>query len=157
MPYLAFRSRARLLPSRRTLSSLAVLSSLAFTAQAQEPNAELAELVSTYCTECHNFEDYSGGLDLETFDFSHIGEQADVGERMIRKMSAGVMPPPGKPRPNEKEKDLLINGLVNALDKAWEESPVLAPPGIHRMNRAEYANAISELLNLKIDPSTLLP
>jgi cytochrome c553 len=138
--------------------TIAVLASAAAVAQAQDQDhAKLGELVSTYCTECHNFEDYSGGLDLESFDFSHIGDQAKVGEAMIRKLSAGVMPPPGKPRPKPEEQKMLVDGLVSELDKAWEASPTLMAPGIHRMNRAEYANAVSELLNLEIDPAALLP
>ena len=60
-------------------------------------DAELGKLVETYCTECHNFDDFSGGLDLEGFDFSAVGEQARTGEKVVRKLSAGVMPPPGKP------------------------------------------------------------
>lgn len=156
MPQHTARAHASARLLHRSLT-VAILSSLTAIAQAQDATAELSELVTTYCTECHNFEDYSGGLDLEAFDFAHIGDQADVGERMIRKLSAGVMPPPGKPRPTEAEQKKLVDGLVSVLDEAWEASPVLVPPGIHRMNRAEYANAIAELLNLKIDPSTLLP
>ncbi|MDR0780367.1 MAG: DUF1587 domain-containing protein, partial [Pseudomonadales bacterium] len=138
--------------------ALAVLASAATLAQAQaQDQAKLGELVNTYCTECHNLDDYSGGLDLESFDFSHIGDQAKVGEAMIRKLSAGVMPPPGKARPKPEEQKMLVSALVSELDKHWQASPVLAPPGIHRMNRAEYANAINELLGLKIDAAALLP
>lgn len=118
---------------------------------------ELQSLVETYCTECHNFEDFSGGLDLETFDFSAIAGQAQIGEKIIRKLSAGVMPPPGKPRPTTAEHAKLVTGLVTKLDAAWQADPVLMAPGIHRMNRQEYANAISALLSLKINPATLLP
>ncbi|HWK54280.1 MAG TPA: DUF1592 domain-containing protein [Hyphomicrobiales bacterium] len=135
---------------------LAVLAATATTAQAAD-HAELERLVGTYCTECHNFEDYSGGLDLEGFNFDQLGEHAEVGEKLIRKLSAGVMPPPGKPRPSAAEQDVQVNGLVTELDAAWHAAPQLAPPGIHRMNRAEYANAVSELLSLQIDPATLLP
>jgi len=121
------------------------------------PDQALGGLLEEYCTECHNFEDYSGGLDLEGFDVANIGADAQVGEKVIRKLSAGVMPPPGKPRPTPEEHALLVGGLENRLDAAWQEAPVLVPPGIHRMNRQEYANAVRELLALDIDPATLLP
>jgi cytochrome c553 len=159
MSHHSARPRVPATLSHRSLA-VAVLASVAAVAQAQaqdQDHAKLGELVSTYCTECHNLDDYSGGLDLETFDFSHIGEQAKVGESMIRKLSAGVMPPPGKPRPKPEEQKMLVDALVTELDQSWHAAPVLKPPGIHRMNRAEYANAVSELLNLKIDPAALLP
>ena len=128
---------------------------------AQQPSAidaaHLQELTEAYCTECHNFEDYSGGLDLEGFDFSAIGSQAEVGEKLIRKLNAGVMPPPGKPRPDAAELNVLVSSIANTLDAAWESSPTLVPPGAHRMNRQEYANAIRDLLDMEIDTSTMLP
>ncbi|MES2626256.1 MAG: DUF1592 domain-containing protein [Pseudomonadota bacterium] len=139
-----------------TLALLAQISSV--NAQAADASdAELGKLVETYCTECHNFEDYYGGLDLEGFDFSQVGTQAQVGEKVVRKLSAGVMPPPGKPRPTPEEHELLVKGLEGKLDAAWEAAPVLIPPGIHRMNRQEYANAIRDMLALEINPATLLP
>jgi hypothetical protein len=147
--------------SRPPFSLIGVaLATLALPGVAQEQGAgdeQMQELVATYCTECHNFEDYSGGLDLEGFDFSALDEQAEVGEKIIRKLSAGVMPPPGKPRPDDATHALLVASMENRLDAAWERNPVLVPPGIHRMNRVEYANAIRDLLDFVIDPATLLP
>ncbi|MDR2214098.1 MAG: DUF1592 domain-containing protein, partial [Pseudomonadales bacterium] len=160
MPHYLVQPRASATLLRRSFAITALAGAVSIAQaqdQSQDQHAALSNLVDTYCTECHNFEDYSGGLDLETFDFGHISEQAKVGEAMIRKLSAGVMPPPGKPRPSEQEQRMLVDGLVTELDLAWQASPVLAAPGIHRMNRAEYANAIDELLSLKINPATLLP
>jgi hypothetical protein len=140
--------------------TVAIALSLPFTFLAQSASAQdeaLTGLIDSYCSECHNFENYSGGLDLEGFDVANVGAEAEVGEKLIRKLSAGVMPPPGKPRPTPEEHAALVNGLENRLDAAWQEAPVLVPPGIHRMNRQEYANAIRELLALEIDPATLLP
>jgi hypothetical protein len=142
--------------------SLFLLTSLAsaFAIAQQHPVIDadkLQALTEAYCTECHNFEDYSGGLDLEGFNFGEIGNQAEIGEKLIRKLSAGVMPPPGKPRPDAEELQLMVSSLADTLDAAWEGAPVLVPPGAHRMNRQEYANAIRDLLGMTIDPATMLP
>ena len=144
---------------RHCIFLLTTFASVSVTAQQQSAidAAHLQELTEAYCTECHNFEDYSGGLDLEGFDFSAIGSQAEVGEKLIRKLNAGVMPPPGKPRPDAEELNVLVSSIANTLDAAWESSPTLVPPGAHRMNRQEYANAIRDLLDMEIDTSTMLP
>lgn len=139
------------------LSAVAVAGFAPLAHSQSSADQELTGLIGQYCTECHNFEDYSGGLDLETFDASQLGNNAEVGEKIIRKVGAGVMPPPGKPRPTPAEHAALVSGFENRLDEAWAEAPVLVPPGIHRMNRQEYANAIRELLALQIDPATMLP
>lgn len=136
---------------------LAALAPLAFTQTDVASDAEMQELIETYCTECHNFEDYSGGLDLEGFDFANLGSQAEIGEKVIRKLTAGVMPPPDRPRPDAQTHARLVATMENRLDTAWQAAPVLVPPGIHRMNRQEYANAIRDLLAFDIDPATLLP
>jgi hypothetical protein len=136
---------------------LALTASNSTRAQTLASDAELKELTETYCTECHNVDDYFGGLQLETFDFADVSAQAQAGEKIIRKLSAGVMPPPGKPRPDAATHARFINTLATKLDTAWEAAPVLVPPGAHRMNRQEYANAIRDLLNLEVDPAGLLP
>ncbi len=119
--------------------------------------AGIKAMVDTYCTECHNFDDYSGGLDLEGFDFARLGDDAATGEKIIRKLSAGVMPPSGKDRPDVESHAQLVSSLESILDTAWAETPHMAPPGVHRLNRREYANAIRDLLALEVDPAKLLP
>ncbi len=126
-------------------------------AQSPASDAEMEGLIETYCTECHNLDDYSGGLDLEVFDVANLVDEAETGEKIIRKLTAGVMPPPDRPRPDAETHARLIASLEQRLDAAWEENPVLVPPGIHRMNRQEYANAIRDLLDFRIDPAALLP
>ncbi len=126
-------------------------------AQALASDAELQKLTTTYCSECHNGDDLFGGLDLDSFDFAQAGKQAQTGEKIIRKLGAGVMPPPGKPRLNAADHARFINTLASKLDAAWQKAPVLVPPGAHRMNRQEYANAVRDLLSLQVDPAGLLP
>lgn len=74
---------------------------------------------------------------------------------MVRKIRAGMMPPSGMPRPDAAAYESMTAWLETELDRhAVTRVP---PPGLHRMNRTEYANAIRDLLALEIDPSKYLP
>ena len=113
------------------------------------------EELSEYCGNCHNFDDYAGGLDFLGILDQPIQENASEWERAIRRLRAGVMPPPGQDRPSTNEYLALVNWLENEID---QNSPV-NPGGkvMHRLNRTEYANAIRDLLGIEPDVSTLLP
>ena len=150
VPHLATLEGARSAPlaACTALGIAAWLVAAETAAQTPLDAAELKELAETYCTECHNLDDYYGGLDLELFDFADVAKQAQVSEKIVRKLSAGVMPPPGKPRPDASTNSALIHALTSKLDAAWEQNPVLVPPGAHRLNRQEYANAIRDLLDV---------
>lgn len=113
------------------------------------------DLVSTYCAKCHNFEDWAGSLDLEALDFDHVSTAAQEWETVIRKLSAGMMPPVGEKRPSNEEVDHFIAELEGRLDQ--QVTVVPASPALHRLNRNEYRNVIRDLLALDIDVSTLLP
>ena len=108
-----------------------------------------------YCGDCHNLDDYAGGLDLDGILDAPIAEHAADWERAIRRLRAGVMPPPGQERPESTEYLALTEWLENQIDST---SPV--NPGskmLHRLNRTEYSNAIRDLLGLEVDVSNLLP
>src|SRR5689334_9031116 len=111
-------------------------------------------LLDTYCVGCHNIRVKAGGLLLDEFDLSHLSENAATGEKIIRKLRAGMMPPSGAKRPSATELDDFITSLEDTLDHAQINPP---PPGLHRLNRAEYANAIRDLLGLEVDATKLLP
>lgn len=123
---------------------------------ANDLTAERA-LVAKYCAGCHNQKLKSGGLSLEGIDIAHLGEHAEIGEKMVRKVRAGMMPPSGLPRPDAATYEAFAGALERQLDLAAAAKPVLAPPGAHRLNRKEYANAVRELTALEVDPSGLLP
>lgn len=78
-------------------------------------------------------------------------------EKVIRKMRAGAMPPAGMPRPDAAAHDALVSFLETTLDRAAANRPQPGRPSPHRLNRAEYANAIRDLLALDVDPAALLP
>ena len=117
--------------------------------------AELNGLLEEYCTKCHNFEDYAGGIDLEGLNPDNIHTFPEVGEKVIRRLRAGMMPPAGEPRPDAGTMQALASALEDAIDANADIDP--GRPGLHRLNRTEYANAVRDLLGLEIDPADFFP
>ncbi|MDT8397533.1 MAG: DUF1592 domain-containing protein [Pseudomonadales bacterium] len=117
-----------------------------------------AAMIDRYCTKCHNFEDYSGGIDLEGIDAHNIAEFPEIGEKVIKRLRAGMMPPVGEDRPESQLVQRLAASLEQGIDAQAALHPVHLPaPGLHRLNRSEYTNAIRDLLSLNIDATTFLP
>jgi hypothetical protein len=117
--------------------------------------AELDSLLDQYCTKCHNFEDYSGGLALEDVNPSNIHETPEAGEQVIKRLRAGMMPPVGEPRPDVATMQALAAALEHDIDAHATLNP--GRPGLHRLNRAEYQNAIADLLGLHVNVADILP
>jgi hypothetical protein len=114
-------------------------------------------LLDKYCVSCHSDRLKTANLSLQGLDLTHAGDQAELWEKVIRKLRAGVMPPPDMPRPSLAEYEGLRDWLETAIDST---ASTRATPGsivLHRLNRTEYANAIRDLLDLQIDATTLLP
>ncbi len=82
---------------------------------------------------------------------------AEVWEKVLRKVQANMMPPPGMPRPDGATRRALVSFLETTLDRAAAVAPNPGRPLVHRLNRAEYANAIRDLLALDVDVTSLLP
>ncbi len=124
-----------------------------------------AALLKQYCIVCHNNRLKTAGLTLEPLDVRHpeqgggaaLETSLETWEKVIRKVRVGMMPPQGARKPTEQERDGLVAWLEGELDRAAAAHPYPGSVGIHRMNRAEYANAIRDLLDLEVDPATLLP
>jgi mono/diheme cytochrome c family protein len=114
-------------------------------------------VVTKYCVTCHNERAKIGGLTLDKMDVSDPGAGADVWERVVRKVRVGMMPPQGSPQPDQETRAALVSWLTTSLDKSASAHPNPGRPLVHRLNRAEYANAIRDLLALDVDTSTLLP
>jgi len=125
---------------------------------AQINEADGTAILDEYCVSCHNFEDYSGGIDLEGMDIHSIAELPEIGEKVIQRLRAGMMPPVDQPRPERDVVQSLAVILEEAIDELAANEPIPLPaPGLHRLNRTEYTNAIRDLLALTIDASTFLP
>ncbi len=113
------------------------------------------QLIEQYCIKCHNFEDWAGSLDLEGLNFDHVEQDPKTWELLIRKVRIGMMPPVGEDRPAKEALEGLAHAIADQLDSKITVIP--AAPSLHRLNRAEYKNAIRDLLSLDIDTNTLLP
>ncbi len=137
----------------------AALSQAPVQAQTQAPDALRAQraVLDQYCVTCHNQKLKTAGLLLDKLDLAQVGTHAEQWEKVVRKLRAGMMPPSGLPRPKPDAYEALTVALENALDQAAAANPHLAAPGVHRVNRTEYANAIHNLLALDIDAAAFLP
>src|SRR3989454_10089490 len=113
--------------------------------------------IDQYCAGCHNDKLKTGGLSLN-LDISRAGEHPEIWEKVVRKLRGRMMPPPGRPRPDERGYDTLVSYLETSLDRAAVGNP---DPGrtetFRRLNRTEYHNAIRDLLALDVDVAALLP
>jgi cytochrome c551/c552 len=119
--------------------------------------ASFQPVVNRYCVPCHNARLKTGGLVLEKLDMADIAGHADVWEKVIRKLKGSMMPPAGVARPGPEVLASLEGSLAAALDRAAAAHPNPGRPLLHRFNRAEYANAIRDLLSLDVDVAALLP
>jgi hypothetical protein len=120
------------------------------------PAAERA-LLDQYCVTCHNDKAKTANFSLQKEDINTVGDHPEVWERVIRKLRAGMMPPPGMPRPPLEKYEELRDALEAQVDQKATAHPNPGSVVLHRLNRTEYANAIRDLLDLQIDVSTLLP
>jgi cytochrome c5 len=112
-------------------------------------------LVDQYCVVCHNAKLKTANLLLDELDLGHLAAHAEIGEKIVRKLRAGMMPPTGMRRPDPAALESLIRWMENELDRAAvTQEP---PPGLHRLNRTEYANAIRDLLGVEVDATKFLP
>src|SRR4051812_33656087 len=123
---------------------------------AQQP-ADHRATVQKYCIGCHNERTKAGGLALDEMDYENLPAGAAVWEKSLKKIRVGMMPPPSAAQPDAATRTELMSWITTTLDRAAAANPNPGRPVLHRLNRAEYANAVRDLLALDVDPSTLLP
>src|SRR5579871_1891852 len=119
--------------------------------------AALRAVLDEYCVTCHNDVFFTDNLSLEKLDLTQAGNHPELWEKVVRKLRAGMMPPPGQPRPPLAQYEALRDYLETEIDR---KAVGHSNPGtvlLHRLNRTEYAYAIRDLLDLDIDVTTLLP
>jgi cytochrome c5 len=112
-------------------------------------------VIDEYCVGCHNAKAKTANLLLDELDLAHLGAHAEIGEKVVRKLRAGMMPPTGMKRPDQQTREALITWMENELDKSAVTH--LPAPGLHRLNRTEYANAIRDVIGLEVDATKFLP
>jgi mono/diheme cytochrome c family protein len=128
------------------------------TAAAAPLDAQYGALVKQYCVTCHNDRLRTAELSLEKRDVANIPADAETWEKVIRKLRRGAMPPPGARRPDSAAYEGLTAWLEGEIDRAAEAHPNPGRPLPHRLNRAEYANAVRDLLAVDVgDVAALLP
>jgi hypothetical protein len=122
---------------------------------------DLQKVVNQYCVGCHNSRATTSatasGVVLDRAELTRVAADGAMWEKVIRKLRAGAMPPSGMPRPDAATQHVLVSFLETTLDRKAAEHPNPGRHLPHRLNRAEYENAIRDLLALDVDASTLLP
>jgi cytochrome c553 len=127
-------------------------------AQAPAPAPESTALVNTYCVTCHNDRLKTAGLSLQALDVANATEHAEVWEKVARKLRSGEMPPSTvRSRPDARVAAELATYLEHTLDRAAASHPNPGRAPMHRLNRAEYSNAIRDLLAVDVRPGEWLP
>jgi mono/diheme cytochrome c family protein len=115
-------------------------------------------LVQTYCVTCHNEKLKTAGLDLGRADATHPSNSPEAWEKVIVKLRSRAMPPPGIKRPDNATYDKVATFLESEIDRA---ATAHANPGrtapLHRLNRAEYSNAVRDLIAVEVDANAVLP
>ena len=115
------------------------------------------EVVAEYCVRCHSERRQVGGLVLEGFDIAEAEQRRPTIEKMIRKLRAGMMPPNGQPRPEAEVIDAMATELEGAMDEIAVRNPDPGRRTFQRLNRAEYARAVKDLLGIDVDVNAFLP
>ncbi|HUN75896.1 MAG TPA: DUF1592 domain-containing protein [Steroidobacteraceae bacterium] len=110
-----------------------------------------------YCSKCHNTDDWAGGIAFDTMSPSQIPSDSQTWEKAINHLNGHLMPPPGHPQPPEAAVDQFVQWMEGTIDRAAAPHPYAGSVALHRLNRKEYANAVWDLLRVKVDPDRLLP
>jgi hypothetical protein len=135
--------------------SMAAMASAA-TVPPGDPSHGNWSTVQKYCFECHNTEDWAGGVAFDTMSDDPIPQDAKIWEQAVRKLRGGMMPPPGHKHPDA----AAVNNLVAYLETTLDAASTHPDPGrvpLRRLNRREYANAVHDLIGLDVDPAAWLP
>ncbi|MEJ0099802.1 MAG: DUF1592 domain-containing protein [Pseudomonadota bacterium] len=115
------------------------------------------DMFGSYCTECHNTEDWAGGVAFDTMSEQDIPDNIDVLEKAVRKLRSQQMPPGGHKVPDKATRAAFITWMEGRLDQVGAAHSDPGSVGLHRLNRKEYANAVHDLLGIEVDPAGILP
>ncbi len=147
--------------NKQPVKILAQHGAIPIAGRAPGPDASSAapyrEVLNQYCIVCHNEQLRTAGLVLGKLDVANVPEGAETWEKVIGKLRTGAMPPAGMPRPDNATYDAFATYLETALDHAAATKPNPGRVAVHRLNRAEYTNAIRDLLATDVDVESLLP
>jgi hypothetical protein len=115
------------------------------------------DLVADYCVMCHNDVSLTAGLTLDRFDASKPESDSETAEKILRKLHTGMMPPSFAPQPEAESVKAFIEEVETRIDAAAAGAPDPGRRPFQRLNRAEYARSVEDLLGLEVDVEALLP
>jgi len=141
------------------LAAAALVAGVVLHAQ-RSPDAVLHErwaMLDRYCVGCHNDAELAGGVSLDRLRPENVVADARIWEAAIRKLRLGMMPPREEPQPEPGVRESFVAALESTLDAAADARPYAGGETVHRLNRAEYANAVRDLFGIQIDVAELLP
>jgi hypothetical protein len=141
--------------STRSLPAVTLAAALAAGCGGGNSVEQHAAVIDANCVGCHNAIDLTGNLDLESLTLDALTADAETWEKVISKLRSGLMPPSDAPGLDRNEREALVAYIEHEVDANAE--PHLPAPGLHRLNRAEYTNAIRDLLAVNIDATSFLP
>jgi hypothetical protein len=132
---------------------------LAVPIHAQSQTAALGHqaLLQRFCVGCHSTQAKTADVVLQGLDPEDISHNAELLERVLRKIKTGQMPPAGMPRPDASQRAAFTSWLEGVLDAEAAAHPNPGRPAIHRLNRVEYSKAIRDVFDLDINAGALLP
>ncbi len=115
-------------------------------------------LIKDYCSGCHNDTTRSGSMTLTALDLTHVDENAELAEKIIKKLRTGLMPPAIATRRPDRETALaFLKVLETQLDKSAALHPNPGTRPFQRLTRDEYARSVRELLGIDVDVDKYLP
>ncbi len=120
------------------------------------PDQPLDHLVNTYCVKCHNTTDWAGDVAMDTMDLAHTGDDAQVWEKAIAKLTGRLMPPAGQKQPGQADVDAALDYLKTSLDASAQDKGV-GHVALERLSRNEFAASVKGLLGVDVDPKQILP
>ena len=143
-----------------TLAAILVLGTEALHASPSDADSAVTThraFLNQYCVVCHNDRLRTGGLSLQSMNLADVPSGAETWEKVIRKIRVGAMPPQGARRPPQADLDSMASFLEGTLGRAYVQHPNPGRASMHRLNRAEYANAVRDLIGVQVDADALLP
>jgi hypothetical protein len=120
-------------------------------------SAALNDVLRRSCQRCHNATTRRGNVSLDGFDVDSAAKDGEVAEKVVAKLRAGMMPPPGSARPGGDTLAVLTAALETQLDSYAAANPNPGSRTFQRLNRAEYSAAIRDILQLDVDAANYLP
>jgi hypothetical protein len=122
----------------------------------QSENDSPNNLIQNYCVDCHNLEDFSGGVAFDLMDLDHVSQEAEVWEKAIGKLRGRIMPPAGQPQPEQDEVNAFVDYLETSIDTSVTNQHIGHVP-VQRLNRTEFATTVKGLIGVDVDPEQILP